>query len=520
MRLRLFTQKPNLMNLFISYAAADRLWVEQLGQHLRGDKANTVFCDQHLAPIVDWWNAILTAIENADAILYILSPQSVESLYCRAEIGYALERGLLIVPIFLQSCEYPTMLKRRRVQYYRSSETEPLDQVAERIERILEKPQAERRETTRPDPPRPEEPKPLKAAHAAELLALAEVALRAGDNALAIRWCEQVTAADPNDIWGLAPIEFLHKIQMETARTRAYAELRDRIENPATAGDTRAAWETFAEQYPDYDPDSLKTKLPPRTRSKVYDILPQPFEWIDIPAGKVTIAEYGEGWYSGTFEVPAFKIAKYPVTRAQYHVFLNDVMGTTRYRWWIDDYRWWNRPQTWTEKDRHLFEMEDPMADDVPIFDVLWFEAVAFCRWLSDISGEPIMLPTEQQWQRAAQGDDGRVYPWGNKWDGTRCNNNIRSKGIDRPTPVTQYEGPDGQPIGESPFGVVDMAGNLWEWCLNDRLNQTTLFELEVYRVLRGGTFRENVTNVYRCDDRSGAYSAHWRGFRIALNMG
>jgi formylglycine-generating enzyme required for sulfatase activity len=55
---------------------------------------------------------------------------------------------------------------------------------------------------------------------------------------------------------------------------------------------------------------------------------------------------------------------------------------------------------------------------EYPVVGVSWFEAVAFCRWLREVTDdETVVLPTEQQWQRAAQGDDERIYPWGNDWD-------------------------------------------------------------------------------------------------------
>lgn len=119
------------------------------------------------------------------------------------------------------------------------------------------------------------------------------------------------------------------------------------------------------------------------------------------------------------------------------------------------------------------------------------------------------MLPTEQQWQRAAQGDDGRAYPWGAKFDKSRCNFNTS-----KPTPVTQY------PNGESPFHVLDMSGNVWEWCLTDYDSRDSDINTKAtYRVLRGGSWwyadEDNLRAAYRDgsfpDDRD-----FYRGFRLA----
>ena len=84
-------------------------------------------------------------------------------------------------------------------------------------------------------------------------------------------------------------------------------------------------------------------------------------------------------------------------------------------------------------------------------------------EWLSSKAGLAISLPTEPQWQRAAQGGDGREYPWGNGFDSSRCNTS--ESGINHTTPVNQY------PSGTSSYGVYDMAGNVWEWCLSEGEN-------------------------------------------------
>jgi formylglycine-generating enzyme required for sulfatase activity len=232
--------------------------------------------------------------------------------------------------------------------------------------------------------------------------------------------------------------------------------------------------------------------------------LPAPFAWVDIP---------GKG----------YSIAKYPLTNAQYAPFV-EAGGYDQRQWWTDAgweaktngiaFDWnaggavatntpWTTPRFWDDSQWN--------GAEYPVVGVSWYEALAFCRWLSDVTGENITLPTEEQWQYAAQGDDGRLYPWGNEWDCTRCNNSIKPCQSDHTTPIRQYEGKN-----DSPFGVVDMSGNVWEWCLSDYHYKDSDVEM---RVIRGGGWfyfstADCRTNFSYGDLPIGSYN--FRGFRIS----
>ncbi len=235
-------------------------------------------------------------------------------------------------------------------------------------------------------------------------------------------------------------------------------------------------------------------------------ILPAPFAWIVIP-GK------------------AYRISKYPITNAQYAAFV-EAGGYGQREWWTDagwdarlrgltlDYTQgigvpteypWTEPRFWHDE---LFN-----SPEQPVVGVSWYEALAFCRWLSAATGEAITLPTETQWQYAAQGDDGRLYPWGSEWDCARCNNSVKPCQSDRTTPVRQYEG-----VGDSPFGAVDMAGNVWEWCLSDFNDASNALDGDRPRVIRGGGWffftRADCRNNFRYGDVPFAWY-NFRGFRI-----
>jgi len=95
--------------------------------------------------------------------------------------------------------------------------------------------------------------------------------------------------------------------------------------------------------------------------------------------------------------------------------------------------------------------------DDHPIVNISWEDARGYAIWAGGMLVG--MLPTEAQWEKAARGTDGRDYPWGNTWDATKCNS--QESALKKTTPVGSY------PAGASPYGLLDMAGNVDQWCLD-----------------------------------------------------
>lgn len=189
------------------------------------------------------------------------------------------------------------------------------------------------------------------------------------------------------------------------------------------------------------------------------------FEWVDIPAWRVAL----EG-VSGDFDVAAFRMAKYPVTNAQFAEFVEDA-GYKDDRWWDD-----------LAHRAPSARASDWKETDAPKLEVNWFEAVAFTLWLRDRSGLPVRLPTEWEWQWAAVGASGWVYPYGSTFDPTKCN--CKETGIGRTSGVGRFAGV------KTHFGVADMAGNVWEWCLNEGEMPDNIQLAGVEnRALRGGSW-------------------------------
>lgn len=152
-------------------------------------------------------------------------------------------------------------------------------------------------------------------------------------------------------------------------------------------------------------------------------------------------------------------------------------------------------------------------------------DAVAFCQWLSRETGRPFRLPTEAEWEKAARGTEGRIYPWGNEWDATKLNSGETGPGDT--TPVGQYS-----PRGDSPYDCADMAGNVWEWCADgydaqeyQRRAKSTVKDPQgpeegEFRVLRGGAFLSD-RGFVRCAFRNWNFPnlRLWGGgFRVVVS--
>jgi formylglycine-generating enzyme required for sulfatase activity len=196
------------------------------------------------------------------------------------------------------------------------------------------------------------------------------------------------------------------------------------------------------------------------------------FDWVDVPAGDYAIGRDAKESRQRVVEIDAFELSRTPVTNTEYAAFVAESGAAPPPHW--------------------------PAPLDHPVTFVDWHEASAFCAWAGG------RLPTEAEWEKGARGTDARAYPWGDDEDASRA---AIGSGLKNGTPAPVGSYPD----GASPYGLLDMAGNVWEWTASEYPPGE--------RVLRGGSFASPGLAWARCTMRSHSRperrQAHI-GFRVA----
>jgi formylglycine-generating enzyme required for sulfatase activity len=184
-------------------------------------------------------------------------------------------------------------------------------------------------------------------------------------------------------------------------------------------------------------------------------------------------------------ELDAFEIARFPVTQGEWALFLDATELDAR-----PDH--WRGPRP----PRH--------AASHPVWGVSFAQALLYAEWLSERAGVQYRIPSEAEWEKAARGVDGRIFPWGERFEARRCN--TREGGIGAATPVGVY------PDGASPCGALDMAGNVEEYTADLYGPYPGSAHVDgdfgSYRVTRGGCFLLDA-DLARCDRR---HAARWSG--------
>jgi len=232
----------------------------------------------------------------------------------------------------------------------------------------------------------------------------------------------------------------------------------------------------------------------------------------DVPAGFFRIGSdkqddpraHDNETVQSTIAVPSFQMSAYPVTVAEYECAVMDLA---------------------------VYEPRNPgncswqtqlRCPDHPVVCINWHEATVYAAWLAQVTRQSWRLPTEVEWEKAARGTDGRLYPWGYQRDARRANTTDGGPG--EATPIGAYAARG----DASPYGVHDMAGNVWEWT-SSRYRERPNYhgdpaevddDTDAYRVVRGGCCRDSLRAARAAARGSHLpyYADSWGGMRLVLS--
>ncbi len=254
-----------------------------------------------------------------------------------------------------------------------------------------------------------------------------------------------------------------------------------------------------------------------------------PRMWVALPGGKFIMGDKDYG-PPHEVELSPFNLSKYPIINAQFKKFIQ-AGGYEGKRWWSEE-GWKYREKEKLEQPR-WWDDDDFNLPNQPVVGVSWFEAEAFCNWITAqgivLSAEGkkqiVRLPTEAEWEFAARGKEGRIYPWGPDAPKPEHANYEDSK-IGRPTAVGSYR------LGKTPEDVFDLAGNAWEWCqdwYDDKyyaqckkqklVKNPTGPKKGDWHIVRGGSYYWNANDL-RGSRRNWVnpdYWNHYAGFRVCV---
>ncbi len=514
---------PRQLNVFLCHASEDKPAVRQFYQRLRAAGVTPWLDAEDLLPGQRWQTAIPNAVRASDLVLVCLSRRSVTKTgYVQKEVAFALDvaeqqpaNAIYLIPLRLEACEVPERL--HHLQWVDLFGGAGFD----RLLRALD-------------------------ARATEVGAIPPVlppATAEENRARRQRWLSRFILPVVVVVVGL--LALLAWRGVKDAPVYPVAPTAIGLVAPTTAPTVGAtAVPTIAPTVtptvaPTVAPTAVPTVAPTVAPTLAPTAIPLPAalvpEMVAVPAGEFLMGSTDQqiadaisqgasaDWIKNEkpqhkLTLPAYEIGKTEVTNAQFRPFVEGDGYINRAYW--DDAGWQWRTDA-KRKQPACWGWDDAKwnGDNQPVVCVTLYEAAAYTRWLSAQTGQNFTLPTEAQWEKAARGPNGRIYPWGDTWDAKLANTN--ESGFGKTTPVGQYPG------GASPYDALDMAGNVWEWTQSTLepypLVQPTGETLYIIRadrayVLRGGAWAFPLVGA-RCAERHDNpphFDNFFYGFRLA----
>jgi formylglycine-generating enzyme required for sulfatase activity len=461
--------------VFLAYSRSDGALMRRLRADLLAAGIGVWVDEQDLAAgTLQWHGAIERAIAEAQCMVVILSPHAKASEWVNIELELARRRKLTIFPVLAHGSDDeavpPALILRQYIDMRNGYEAATGERLLPALRKHLG----------------------LASVQAAPLPAAAEPKTRAAPKVE--KAVQPATVETPQPVAPPADLEVLldwdHFMPEErnAAGERLGAEPGD---------DRRRGVGLQSDGLPDID-------------------------WVEVP--EMDAQSRREFIYQQNERrvEPTFWMARYPITYLQFEAFVKAPDGIAEDRWW--------KGLDAAQNVRGKIEQQSFRPWNHPRDNVTWYAAVAFCRWLThqlrgrrDLLPEAvrgradwrISLPTEWQWEKAARGHDGRRYPWGageyksgfaniDETDTSSGRTAVGKHYLKKTSAVGMY------PHGASPYGICDLSGNVWEWCLNEYQQPKNIQESGAeYRVLRGGSWNDTYVDAAAVA-RAGNYPHYW----------
>jgi formylglycine-generating enzyme required for sulfatase activity len=472
------TDTPQSLRVFLCHSSGDKPAVRELHQRLCAEGIDAWLDEEKLLPGQDWQNEIPKAVRASDVVIVCLSRGSITKAgYIQREIKFALdvadeqpEGAIFLIPAKLEECEVPDRLSRWQwVNLHEAKGYERLMRAlqtrAEALGISLSPVQAQPAYTPHPvEPVSREQPERLP------------------DRAdLRQKLAEHFNKEELRTLCFDLGIEHENLPDTKDGMARelvAYCERQGRIPELAATCQRlrpRVEWGMSSAVMPERQMP-MPTAAPAYASGTVKKF--GGIEFVFVPKGEFLMGSKDDNKSAlsdekpqHTVEIPYdYWIGRYPVMNEQFAAFVE----ATQYKfvWGVN----------WKRKSNH------------PVVMVSWHDAIEYCKWLNQaVRGEVddlvVRLPTEAEWEKAARGEHGNEWPWGNEFDAAKCNSSEGGKGTT--TLVGAYS-----PQGDSPYGAANMVGNVWEWChslckpypykVNDGREKESGTDV---RVVRGGSW-------------------------------
>jgi formylglycine-generating enzyme required for sulfatase activity len=488
--------------VFISYSnedESDRRVADRIYNTLKAGRIPCWAAHQDIAGGQDWLDEIGKAISNSRVMIVVLSNFTEKSRYVSREVRQAADENLIIIPFCIEKVSLTSGLRLilnncQWINAYLMRQDKALEQLVEDLRRYLriepekvlkkeeklEKPLEEKKESpTKRNKGNINKTHYLKRFLIAASIIIAVIAV--------ISFISQWTH-NPQT----TPLENKTGIVKSEDTLSDVNKIKVAEEGPKNTAAKPADWLVFIS---DLQSKGCEVK---KNENDYWEAFYRDYDltMIHIPSGKFMMGSndgYDNEKPPHEVDLDGYWIGKYEITFSQYDGYCKK-MGKEEQ----SDKGWGREKQ--------------------PVINVSWDEAAAYCQWLSRETGLTFQLPTEAQWEKAARGTGGLIYPWGNIFDKNKCNS--YESGLKVPMPVGSY------PSGKSPYGCMDMAGNVWEWCAD-------WYDLDYYKnspaknpqgplegdyhVLRGGSWflpSVNQRCAARLNDNPWYYWSYF-GFRV-----